>query len=352
MASNVALIAGVTGVVGGALAQRLAGSGEWTVIGISRRPPRLAVRGVSYLQAELGDLAACARALRTCSPVTHLFYCARFTHTEQTVESASDNLRLFESALTAAEQASSELRHVHLVQGGKYYGVHIGPFPTPARESQERCVVSNFYYDQQDLLERRAAAAGWSWSASRPNTILHFSPRVGRNIVSTLGAYAAICRHLGAAMDFPGPSGAYASLNQVTTIEVLARTMARVASEPSCASQAFNVTNTDVFRWSSIWTRLTDAFGTVPGAVRPMRLADVMADKAAAWDEICVRCDLERTHLREVANWPFADATLERRWDEILCHNKSRAFGLDGWDDSEARFVELLGKYRSARILP
>lgn len=352
MSSHVALIAGVTGVVGGALAKQLAGTGDWTVIGISRRAPRNAVRGVSYLHAELGDPAACAQVLRPCPPVTHYFYCARFAHVEQPVESASDNLRLFDSALTAVEQASRELRHVHLVQGGKYYGVHIGPFPTPARESQERCAVSNFYYDQQDLLARRAAGADWAWSASRPNTLLHYSPRVARNIVSTLGAYAAICRHMGAALDFPGPAGAYNSLTQVTSIELLARTVARIANEPSCANQAFNVTNTDVFRWDSLWPRLAGASRARLGTVRPMRLADVMADKAGVWDEICVRCDLRRTNLAEVANWAFADATLERYWDEILCHNKSRAYGLDAWDDSEARFVEILRRYRRAQILP
>lgn len=352
MASHVALIAGVTGVVGGALAQRLVGTGDWTVIGISRRPPRTGRGSVSYLQADLGDSAACVRALRPCPPVTHFFYCARFTHSEQTVESASDNLRLFDGSLTAVEQASKDLRHVHLVQGGKYYGVHIGPFPTPAREGQKRCVVSNFYYEQQDLLMRRAERRGWNWSTSRPNTLLHFSPRIARNIVSTLGAYAAICRHTGAAVDFPGPPGAYGSLTQVTSLEVLAKTMARIASEPSCANQAFNVTNTDVFRWSSIWPRLADAVGARCGTVRPMRLADAMADKGEVWREICVQRDLRRTNLEEIANWPFADATVERYWDEILCHNKSRAFGLDGWDDSEKRFAKILSRYRRARILP
>ena len=352
MAPNNALIAGVTGTVGGALARHLAKSGKWTVAGIARRKPKRPVRGVTYVQADLEDPGGYARPLAGLAPVTHLFYCARVTHHEQAVESASENLRLFDAAVDAAERAPGSLRHVHLVQGGKYYGVHMGPFPTPAQESQDRCVVSNFYYDQQDRLVARAQRAPWAWSASRPNTLLHYSPRMPRNIVSTLGAYAALCRHSGAAFDFPGPAGAYRSLTQVTTIEVLAKTMERIATTPSCAGKAFNVTNTDVFRWSSLWPRIADACRVNVGPIRPMRLADAMAGKSGLWEDLCERRGLLRTKLDEVANWAFADATLERTWDEILCHNRARAHGLDGWDDSSSRFARILGKYQQAHILP
>ena len=43
------------------------------------------------------------------------------------------------------------VRHVHLVQGGNYYGFHLGPFPTPAWEDQSRSAVTNFYHAQQDV---------------------------------------------------------------------------------------------------------------------------------------------------------------------------------------------------------
>ena len=352
MSPKIALIAGVTGTVGGALAKRLAASEAWKVVGISRRRPALATKGVSYVRADLSDSRTCVEALKHQPPVTHLFYCARATHFEQTIESAEDNLLLFSHALRTAEKTSKHLRHVHLVQGGKYYGVHMGPFPTPARERDGRCVVSNFYYDQQDLLTRRSECAKWSWSTSRPNTLLHFSPRNARNIVSTLGTYAAICRASGAPMDFPGPPGAYTSLTQVTTLELLAQTVQRISTAQLCANNAFNVTNTDVFRWSALWPKLAESCAVEAGTIRPMRLADVMADKDGLWSEICANHGLQRTKLSEVANWAFADATLERHWDEILCHNKARDHGLQKWDDSEKRFLEILESYRKARILP
>ena len=153
------------------------------------------------------DARACRDALRRLDDVTHLFYCARAAHDDLGRESVQNNLDLLSNILDAVSAASPALRHVHLVQGGKYYGVHLGPFPTPAREDDPRTVVSNFYYAQEDFLRERSKEARWTWSASRPNSLLHFSPHNSRNLVSTLGAYAAICRELGAELDFPGPEG-------------------------------------------------------------------------------------------------------------------------------------------------
>ena len=254
--------------------------------------------------------------------------------------------------VTATEAAAPGLRHVHLVQGGKYYGVHVGPFPTPAEESQPRAPIDNFNYDQQDYLSHRSAAAQWSWSASRPNTLVHFSPAIARNLVSTLGAYAAICRELGAALDFPGPRGAYNSLTQLTTIELQARAMVWMATEPACANEAFNVTNTDLFRWHALWPKLAEAFGMPLGSVRPLRLAEVMAERGELWRHLCARHGLVQPRLDRVANWGYADATLERTWDEILSHNKARRLGFHDWDDSLPRFFAVLDQYREAGILP
>lgn len=345
-----AVIAGVTGAVGSAIARELASSGEWAVAGLSRNPPRDPIAGVEYVSADLARAERCRQALAGHGDATHLFYCARATHQEQTLEDAATNLALLDNVLGAAERGS--LRHVHLVQGGKVYGVHIGPFPTPAREDDPRAVIENFNYDQEDLLRQRSEGRPWSWSASRPNTLLHFSPAIARNLVSSLGAYAAICRELGCALDYPGPEGAYHSLTQVTSIELLARAMAWMATEPDCANHAFNVTNGDVFRWSRLWPRLAEAFDMACGSVRPLRLAEVMRGREAVWDRVCERHGLAPRPLSAVASWGYLDATLERTWDEILGTTKARRFGFHEWEDSEARLLALIGEYRAAGILP
>ena len=379
-----AVIAGVTGAVGSAIARELAGdntvprpftgqpeaaaippggiakrprqrlplasSGGWAVAGLSRNPPKRPIAGVEYVRADLADTDRCRRALDGHGDATHLFYCARATHREQTLEDAATNLALLDNVLSAAERGP--LRHVHLVQGGKVYGVHVGPFPTPAREDDPRAPIENFNYDQEDLLRRRSEGRPWTWSASRPNTLLHFSPAIARNLVSSLGAYAAICRELGCALDFPGPEGAYRSLTQVTSIELLARAAAWMATEPECANQAFNVTNGDVFRWCRLWPRIAEAFGMACGSVRPLRLAAAMQGREAVWERVRERYGLAPRSLAEVANWGYLDATLERTWDEILSTAKARSFGFHDWADSEARLLALIGEYRAAKILP
>ena len=345
-----AVIAGATGAVGSAIARELASSDEWAIVGLSRNPPASPLAGVEYLSADLADAGQCRRAVDGHAEATHLFYCGRATHREQTLEDAATNLALLDNVLSAAELGP--LRHVHLVQGGKVYGVHVGPFPTPAREDDPRAVIENFNYDQEDLLRQRSEGQPWSWSASRPNTLLHFSPDIARNLVSSLGAYAAICRETGCALDYPGPEGAYRSLAQVTSIDLLARAMAWMATDPACANQAFNVTNGDVFRWNRLWPRIADAFDMACGSVRPLRLADVMQGKEAVWDRVCEKHGLAPRPLSAVANWGYLDATLERTWDEILGTNKARAYGFHDWEDSEERLLALVDQYRAAKILP
>jgi len=272
---NTALIAGVTGAIGSAVARELAQHEDWSVYGLSRRAPASAIAGVRYLSCDLtceSQTEQLVRSLKQSNGApTHIFYCGRATHTEQTLENVEGNLELLCCLVDAVEEQTPGLQHIHLVQGGKYYGVHIGPFVTPARETDSRAPIENFNYAQQDFLEQRSTTADWTWTASRPNTLLHYSPNNARNLVSSLGAYAAICRELGAALDFPGPPEAYDSLTQATSLDLLARAIHWMATEPACANQGFNVTNTDVFRWNRLWPEIASAFDMPVGTVRPLK---------------------------------------------------------------------------------
>jgi nucleoside-diphosphate-sugar epimerase len=345
-----AVIAGASGAVGAAIARELAATDTARVTGLARRAPSRPIVGVQYLQADLADAAECERQLAELPAATHLFYCARASHTEQQLEDVDTNVAMLEHILDALKHGG--LRHVHLVQGGKVYGVHLGAFPTPAREDAARAPIPSFNYAQEDLLRERGLARDWTWSASRPNTLVHFAPANGRNLASSLGAYAALCRELGSAFDFPGPEAAYQSLTQITAIELLARGMHWMATDAACANQAFNLTNGDVFRWSTVWPQLAHAFGLPCGTVRPMRLAQTLADAGEVWERIVQRHQLQSLALDQVADWPYLDATLARTWDEILSTNKARSYGFHDWADSETQLLETLGTYQQANILP
>ncbi|MGI9418611.1 MAG: hypothetical protein ACR2RA_12310 [Geminicoccaceae bacterium] len=88
------------------------------------------------------------------------------------------------------------------------------------------------------------------------------------------------------------------------------------------------------------------------GAVRPVCLVDVMADKEPVWQRITERYGLEERPLSAVAHWAYADGSLERSWDEFLSTTKARTFGFQSFADSEADFLTILEHYRSAKLLP
>ena len=55
-------------------------------------------------------------------------YASRAPHAEAGVEDVPGNLEMLRNLLDAAEAGLPRLAHVHLVHGGKWYGMHIGPY--------------------------------------------------------------------------------------------------------------------------------------------------------------------------------------------------------------------------------
>src|SRR6185369_1209705 len=155
-----ALVAGAGGAASKRLIEVLLADPDSSVIALARSP-RASTARMNAISADLFDRAACADALSAHRGVTHLFYTARAKHGETGVESIEDNVAMLRNALDAFEPVAAGLEHVHLVQGTKYYGMHLGPFRTPAREDDPRSNVPNFYYDQQDLLAQRQRG-GWA----------------------------------------------------------------------------------------------------------------------------------------------------------------------------------------------
>jgi nucleoside-diphosphate-sugar epimerase len=349
--TNTALIAGAGGAASKRLIETLLADPAWSVIGLARRP-RPSTARFTAVAADLLDADACAKALANARDITHIFYTARAKHGETGVESVAENTAMLRNVLDAVEPVAQHLAHVHLVQGTNYYGMHLGPFPTPAREDDPRHMPPNFYYDQQDLLVARRRGRAWTWSASRPNFIVDFAPERARNIVTVVGAYAAIARELGVPLDFPGPVGAYGTLREMTDAGLLARAMKFIATTPACADQAFNVTNGDVFRWERLWPRVALLFGVKTGVVRPLRLAEWMRDKAPVWQALAARHGLSSTQMDDVADWPFADFQWSQDFDVISSTTKLRLAGFHEAVDTETMVLDYLSRYRAAKILP
>lgn len=351
--TRTALIAGATGACAKRLVEVLLAETGWMVIGLARNPPLAApARRFTFVRADLLDAAAAASALRDCADVTHVFYTARATHGEGGLESVDENAAMLRNLLDALLPVAQDLHHVHLVEGGKYYGLHLGPYPTPAREDDPRPPSPNFYYDQEDMLRARQHGNRWTWSASRPNVICDFAPERARNLVPLLGAYAAVMAELAMPLHFPGRPGCWEALTEVTDATHLARAIVFMATDPRAANRAFNVSNGDVFRWKRLWPRLAEHFGLAMGEVRPNLLTQLMADKDPVWQQVVRRHGLAASRLDERAAWGFGDFMFRQDYDVISSTTRLRQAGFHDVVDTQAMFLEHLTRYREARLLP
>ena len=145
-----ALIAGATGVVGRNLLRHLLTLADWEVIAVSRRKPDVEGR-YEHVAVDLLDRAQTFEALRRPRGVTHVFFSA-YIERPTWAEMVAPNQTMLVNLMDAIETASPDLAHVNLMHGTKWYGNHLGPFKTPAKEDDPRHMPPNFYYDQQDLV--------------------------------------------------------------------------------------------------------------------------------------------------------------------------------------------------------
>jgi nucleoside-diphosphate-sugar epimerase len=348
--SKVAFVAGATGASAKRLVEELVRQ-QFRVVGVSRNPPE-GSGAVAYVPADLGGLSSLRQALSPHREITHMFYTARATHGESGVESVEENLAMLANALEAAQSASKALEHVHLVEGTKWYGMHIGGFKTPAREDDPRHLPPNFYYDQEDHLRERQKGSRWSWSATRPGYLIDFAPERPRNLISVVGAYAAICRELGVRLDFPGTAACWNAISEATDTSQLARAMVFLSTSPKARNEAFNITNGDIYRWRYLWPRVAELFSMPAGEVRPMRLAEWMADKEPVWQRIVARHGLKQQPLSDVALWSFGDFVFRQSHDVISSMTKIRRAGFHDVVDTEETVLGMLRQYREARVLP
>lgn len=355
MTKYTAAIAGATGAAASRLVELLLADDDWSVIGICRNPPAHSGPRLRYVSADLMSPRALQDAMQGCGSVTHLVYSSRAPFAEGGVEDVAANVAMFGNVLDVVENTADALQHVHLVTGAKWYGIHLGSADAPSREDAPRHLPPNFYYNQQDLLSARQQASGnkaWSWSASRPNLIYDFAPARSRNIVSVLGAWAAIHKELGLPLNFPGSSDTWNALYDMVDATQLAGAIKWIMTSSAAENEAFNVTDGDFFRWKQLWKRLALHFDMELGEVRPMQVEQWMADKQPIWDDIVARHQLTQPDLAQVAPWGFLDYVLKHAYDVVTITTKIRQAGFTATLRTDEQVIEHLQRYQQARILP
>ncbi|CAA6657492.1 unnamed protein product [Spirodela intermedia] len=340
---SVGLVIGVTGIVGNSLAEILPLSdtpgGPWKVYGVARRPRpawNITDHPVMYVQCDVSDAGDAQAKLAPLSDVTHVFYAAWIQRPTE-AENCEANARMLRNVLAAVVPNCPGLRHVCLVTGRKHYFRLTGlPGETPAHdtpyhEDLPRFETPNFYYDQEDLLFEAAA-----------KVIFGFSPLSLMNFVSSLCVYAAICKHEGAPLRYPGNEVVWEGYCDASDADLIAEQQIWASVDPYARNEAFNCSNGDVFKWKHMWNVLAAQFGVEPvgyqGEEKRFSLQEAMKDKAEVWDAIVNENQLAKTRLNEGTH--------------LDSMNKSKEHGFLGFRNSVNSFTYWIDKTKVYKIVP
>ncbi len=350
-----ALIIGISGVVGRALAKKLNQEG-WIVTGLSRGRSNIPESCIS-LTADLTNAEAVNQALKNIEPDAVIF--SVWSRQENEKENIRVNRMMIQNVI---ESLGSRLQgsHIALVTGLKHY---LGPFEaygegvvpsTPFREEQGRQPVDNFYYAQEDEIFAGAKKYGYQWSIHRPHTIIGDALGNAMNMGQTLAVYASLCKEKGWPFIFPGSMEQWNGISDVTDARLLAEQLYWAILSPAAANEDFNITNGDVFRWKWLWPHLADYFGIesqeYPTQIMP--LEGRMQQAEAAWQEIASKYNLRESNINKLASWWHTDADLGRPMEVFSDMSKSRKAGFTGYQSTLDSFTQLFDRLKSQRIIP
>ena len=106
-------------------------------LGRRAQPP---IPDMAYLNADLLVGASLDAHRQALSQITHLFFSAYKQEADVAVE-ATVNTNMLRNMLDALQAAGAPLERVILFEGGKAYGALVGPYRTPALESDPRIMT-------------------------------------------------------------------------------------------------------------------------------------------------------------------------------------------------------------------
>ncbi len=400
--NQVALVVGATGVAGTATVNHLAESG-WRVYAVSRSitPGSFPAKNVAAVQVDVFD-GDRLRSQLLDKRITHVFYTALFrTEIMRDMEKRPLNSRLIKIQLRLARPfvpllygcggwvsnvfqtkiakmagaydgeeknltmlqnvvAALEghpLEHVAIVTGGKFYGVHLGPYlypnwKTPFCEDDAPHPGPNFYFDLEQWLRERAGDE-WTWSVVRPHFLIGYASGAPFNLGTAIAEYAHLLRELGLPLIFPGDERTYDAQWEMSCARGLARLMEWTATHPRGVNQIFNATNDDPFRWRDLWPRLASFFD-MEHEVRPhgLRVQKFLADKGHIWKKLVEEHGLIANPLEALLPLQFLDKSMVMDWGVHYSQEKVKSHGYSPFTDTCDMFVRLFDELRAGRIIP
>jgi nucleoside-diphosphate-sugar epimerase len=349
------LVTGGYGVSGTGVVQATLDDPRWTAVTAGRRPaPETLLEGQpapAHVSVDLLDADTTTKAFASLSDVTDVAFCA-YLEGRTAAETVAPNVAMLENTLNALARAGAKVGRIVLMGGGKSYGAHLGPYKTPAKESDPRHLPPQFYEAQEDALRAWSAAHDAQWTILRPDGIIGPSLGSPMNLLTGLATYAAVCKEFGVPFRFPGSPQAWNALHQVTDADVLGRATLWALDSDAAKNEIFNVTNGDNYRWKHLWGDLAKFFDIAVEEPQPIPLAEYMSDKGPVWDLIVQKHNLVPTAWTQIASWRFVEGIMNVGFDLAQSTIKARKAGFADCIDTHESFLGHLVRLRKARLIP
>lgn len=360
------IIAGASGLVGGAAVRLFASRPDWEVVAVSRRPPLDVPGTVQHVSVDLCDEAACTRAFGGITDATHLIYAAVSEKLDDIFGGWSDpqqiakNAAMLSNLFEPLSNAARNLRHVALVHGAKAYGSHLPQLkvPVPMRESLPRVPNPNFYYEQEDYIWGKQRGQSWNWTVLRPVMIGGVSTGSVLNSFLVLPLFAALRKEAG--LDLPAPDGV-GMVASAADADLIAEALAWAAESPAARNEIFNLSNGDVFALHEGFPVVAECLGLRLG--EPLRY-DIVAEirsMADLWREMVRKYELNAPEdvealfggsLQMNGAWSAeAPEGNPLRWG-LVSTIKIRQAGFDRCVDSLEIIRKYTRRYQELGILP
>ncbi|KAE8686449.1 3-oxo-Delta(4,5)-steroid 5-beta-reductase [Hibiscus syriacus] len=247
---SVALVIGITGVIGNSLAEIFPFSdtpgGPWKVYGVACRPHPAWTDHlpIDYIQCNILNEEETRDKLSKLNDVTHIFYVASAKKLSE-AENCIVNGTMLRNLFKAVQSRDPSFR-----------------------EDLPRLKLLNFCYTLDVLFEEIKGKDGLIWSVHRP----------------------AICKHEGKPLRFPGNRQAWDGYWDASDADLIAEHQIWAAMNRHAKNEAFNCSNGDVFKWKDLWKVLANRFGIEHYGFQEtdekLSLAEMMKDKGPVWDEI------------------------------------------------------------------
>ncbi|CAN0914568.1 (S)-8-oxocitronellyl enol synthase [Linum grandiflorum] len=372
--SSVALIVGVTGMVGLSLAEALndlsTPGGPWKVYGVARRslpswfPASLLHKFISMDALDRQDTLL--KLSPVASEVTHVFWVALMVDESEEVN-ISMNSSMISHVIQALKSAgeSSQLRHFTLQTGTKHY---MGPIfdpehnsklvmhTPPFREDMPRLPYPNFYYAQEDVLAS-SLPKGVTHSIHRSSIIMGATPRSHFNSLLSLSIYATICKYKSIRFRYPGNKYTWEHFCDMSDSRLLAEQQIWAATTDEAKNHAFNCTNGDFFTWKEMWRAFCSEFELEFDenweGQGDFDIVEMMnGGMGDVWDEIVEKYGLVKTNLGDVTCFDAFVPVTNFEFQHVCSMNKSREFGFLGYCNTLKGVRYWVERMRDMKIIP